>query len=363
MQDEVQNSLLKRALGSAFATSNVLEFEPDVDVAVTALSARLTRDLTADLFRILQQFQCDFLMRAAFSEETLFLKNDEDVKNLSFQRRFEHWVRWQGLPTLEHWIYKTPGLRRFYISSRPPPWVTMALQKLQNRQDADKTPPKQDFLSKYIAGGEKHGDILDRETLMRIISSTISAGFDTTAFTMNAMLYYLMQNPSAMSALLQELQDANSKGELSTPPKYAETSKLPYLDAVMREAMRCYPFLTLPLERCVPAEGASVCGIWLPGGTSVGCHPTIVHGDRDCFGQDADCFKPERWLVSDATKRTAMDRAFLGFGSGKRICLGRHLAELEIKKAIPALLLGFKVSLLPLSFFLNYSSLTGRLSR
>jgi cytochrome P450 len=69
-----------------------------------------------------------------------------------------------------------------------------------------------------------------------------------------------------------------------------------------------------------------------------------VHHDRDCFGEDADIFRPERWLTDDTERVIAMERASLGFGSGKRVCLGRHIAELEIKKVIPTLLLRFKVS-------------------
>ena len=343
MQDEKKNSQLKRALGGAFAQHHVLEYEQDVDETIAALIKRLLKTPTVSLFEVLQQYQADFLMKVAFGEDTAFLEKDEDVTKLSFQNRFQHWVRWQGFPVLEHWIYKTPLSRVFFGSSQPPLWAQMALEKLQRRKARGLTQISQDLLSKYIIAGEKHDDMMDADNLMRAISSTISAGFDTTAFTMTTMLYFLTQSPQAYGALLQELEEAANRGDLGPSPKYEETYKLPYLDAVMREAMRCFPFLTLPLERCVPPAGIMVCGLWLPGGTYVGCHPTVIHHDRTCFGPDADRFRPERWLTGNAKTRAAMERASLGFGSGKRICLGRHLAELEIKKAIPALLLKFKV--------------------
>ena len=219
----------------------------------------------------------------------------------------------------------------------------MALDKLEERRRLDKSATKQDLRSKYIAGAEKHSAFLDEENLMRLISSTISAGFDTTAFTMTTMLYYLMQNPPAMTAVIKEMEEAIETRD-SQPPRFETTAKLAYLDAVMREAMRCFPFLAIPLERRVPEGGASVCGVWLPGGTSVGCAAGVVHQDRACFGQDASRFRPERWINCDDPSRAAMERGSLGFGSGKRICLGRHLAEVEIKKAIPTLLLKFTVS-------------------
>jgi hypothetical protein len=57
-----------------------------------------------------------------------------------------------------------------------------------------------------------------------------------------------------------------------------------------------------------------------------------------------DTFRPERWLSEDAEERLALMRGLLGFGAGNRICLGRHLAELEMKKVLPSLLLRFDVS-------------------
>ena len=109
--------------------------------------------------------------------------------------------------------------------------------------------------------------------------------------------------------------------------------------------MRCYPLLVNILERVVPPEGAAIGTTWLPGGTVVGCHTAIVQQDPAVFGKDVAEFRPERWLTADKDQLLAMDRGFLAFGSGKRICIGRHIAEMEIKKVIPALLLRFKVCL------------------
>ena len=200
-----------------------------------------------------------------------------------------------------------------------------------------------DLLQKYIDAGERYKETVNPAIVQKMVSSTISAGFDTTAFTMTTIIYYLLKNPCTFTKLLQELEDAVACGQISNPPTYFEAEKLRYLAAVMKEAMRCFPFLTLLLERVVPSGGASIAGTWLPGGTVVGCHPAIVHRDYDCFGEDADVFRPERWLTDDTERVIAMERASLGFGSGKRVCLGRHIAELEIKKVIPALLLRFKV--------------------
>ena len=345
MQDEQLISGLRRAVGGAFAVKNLLDYEHDVDVTAAVLIEKILKSRTIDVFDTIQRFQIDFLTIMAFSENPDYLNSATDVSSVSGKGRFTHWIQWQAMPTLEHLIYKPPYLSSFMKTSIPI-WAQMANQKLRNRLATEKSGSGRyaDLLQKYIDAGEKHKDTVKPEIVQRMVSSTISAGFDTTAFTMTAMIYYLLKNPETLPKLQQELESGVARGQLSNPPKYAETANLRYLSAVLKEAMRCYPFLAVLLERVVPAGGALVAGTWLPGGAVVGCHPVLVHEDRNCFGEDADVFRPERWLTDDTEKLIAMERASLGFGSGKRACLGRHIAELEIKKVIPALLLRFKVS-------------------
>ena len=345
MQDEQLISGLRRAVGGAFAVKNLLDYEHDVDVTAAVLIEKILKSRTIDLFDTIQRFQIDFLNIMAFSENPDYLNSTIDVLSLGAKERLTHWIRWQAMATLEHLIFKPPYLGTFMKASVPI-WVQMANQKLQNRLATEKSGSahREDLLQKYIDAGEKHKDTVKPEIVRRMVSSTIAAGFDTTAFTMTAMIYYLLKNPETFTKLQQELETGVARGQLSNPPKYLEAANLRYLSAVLKEAMRCYPFLAVLLERVVPAGGAPVAGTWLPGGTVVGCHPVLVHEDRNCFGEDVDVFRPERWLTDDAEKLLAMERASLGFGSGKRACLGRHIAELEIKKVIPALLLKFKVS-------------------
>jgi cytochrome P450 len=292
-----------------------------------------------DLFQILQQFQVDFLLKIAFSETTKHLEESKDTLGLTFHARFAHWASWQAVPGLERLIFKPPFLSYFLKSAATPTWARLAGQKFQSRQATKRSTPqghKGDLLDQYLDAAEKHKDTVSPALIQRMISSTISAGFDTTAFTMTTILYYLLKNPSTLAKLQKDIDDAVSAGRLSDPPKFHEADKLEYLSATMKEAMRCYPFLNLPLERIVPDGGATIAGQWFPGDTVVGCHPSIVHRDATIFGSDPGQFRPERW-------RVRMERASLGFGNGKRICLGRHLAELEIKKVIPTLLMRFQV--------------------
>jgi len=73
------------------------------------------------------------------------------------------------------------------------------------------------------------------------------AGSDTTAISLRAMLYYMLKNPSTMRKLQHEIAEMEAKGQISDPVTYAQSCKMPYLQAVMKEAMRYAPPLLVQL--------------------------------------------------------------------------------------------------------------------
>lgn len=76
----------------------------------------------------------------------------------------------------------------------------------------------------------------------------------------------------------------------------------------MKEAMRCCPGVSFPLERLVPEGGTELCGFHLRAGTIVGMNAAVIHRDKSIYGEDADKFNPERWLGSDEQRIKEMDR-------------------------------------------------------
>jgi len=354
MQDESQNRLMRKAIGGAFLTRNLLDYEPDVDTTLSALIHRITDHPTFNLYQTLQFFQLDFLIKMAFSESPGHLAQGRDVLGLAKQGslRIWHWYLWQPLPYLEQFIYHSPIWSRFI--SRPTRWAKTGIERWEARKEENKLEPKQpaknDLLQKYIEVSEKYPDTIKPATVANLVNSTISAGGDTTAGTMATMIYFLLKNPSAYKKLQKELDDAAKSGVLSPEPRYSELNTLPYLDAVMKETLRLNPPLASPLERVVPKGGAVLSGVPVPEGTVVGCTGRVVHLDTEVYGADSEAFRPERWLESGEGRNQGMERGYMPFGSGGRICLGRYVVELEIKRVVPGLMLGFEVSLILILF-------------
>lgn len=110
------------------------------------------------------------------------------------------------------------------------------------------------------------------------------------------------------------------------------------------------PALSLPLERVVPKDGLVLqhedgTHTYFPPGTILGINPWVFHRCPHVFGPDAERWNPSRWLGEKEKETKSMEHSILSFGAGKRSCLGKNIALLELHKLVPALLLKFKIEL------------------
>ncbi|KAF5230027.1 hypothetical protein FANTH_14008 [Fusarium anthophilum] len=169
----------------------------------------------------------------------------------------------------------------------------------------------QDLLSKFLAKNSSNPDAF---TSFHIISGCLSnmvAGSDTTAISLSAILYYLVKYPRCMIKLREEVDSFTAKGELSYHITYKQSLQMPYLQAIIKEALRLYPATGLPLERVVPKGGATISGCIFPEGSVVGINIWVAHRDIEVFGHDADEFSPERWLQDDVDRVALMNRFWM----------------------------------------------------
>lgn len=149
-----------------------------------------------------------------------------------------------------------------------------------------------------------------------------------------------------MNQLVAKLQEACIDGKKSIV-SYNEASKVPYLSAVIREAMRLHPSVGMILPRGVPPGGAIFVDekghrYNIGDGVEIGFNPWIMQRDPEIF-PDPNTFKPERWIDVEAGQLTRMNRAWIAFGAGRHSCSGQHIAMLEITKLIPTLILRYEM--------------------
>lgn len=127
---------------------------------------------------------------------------------------------------------------------------------------------------------------------------------------------------------------------------WQEGSRMTYFQACIKECLRYHPALGQILPRLVPEGGTTVCGHYLPAGTTVGCNAFTVHRDKELYGEDADQFNPERWIDGDPEKIRKMETLNFWFGAGPRVCIGKNIAMLELTKFIPEFFRRFEVTLI-----------------
>jgi cytochrome P450 len=147
-----------------------------------------------------------------------------------------------------------------------------------------------------------------------------------------------------MAKLRAEIDAAEEQGMLSELVSWSESQKLPFLDAVIREALRLHPTVGLVLERVVPKGGRQIRGRFFKEGTIVGANAWVVHRDKAVFGQDTEAWRPERWLEADEAQKKKMESSNLAFGAGSRTCLGKNISRLEMYKFVPQILRDYEVS-------------------
>lgn len=170
----------------------------------------------------------------------------------------------------------------------------------------------------------------------------LKAGQQTTASTLTYITWYLTRYPHWQKRLQTEVCDLLVMDE--SEPSLHEIEACRVLDAVIKETMRLHPVASNRSERLVPEGGRSYSGVFVPGGTIVYSPNAVVQCDSSVF-EESDSWKPERWLDAEPEKLKAMEYSWVPFGYGARICIGQHLAWMELKLLIASLYRQFSTSL------------------
>ncbi|KAH6838567.1 cytochrome P450 [Chaetomium sp. MPI-CAGE-AT-0009] len=298
-----------------------------------------------DLARKVQYFTLDVISALAFGKELGYLAADTDLYNyiattestlpamlaIGFVPWFLGVIQSPRLKFLMPDIDKIVGIGT----------VIKTAHKVVAERYGEKPVVKRDMLGSFVAHGLTKEEA-EGETVVQII-----AGSDTSATAIRSTLLFIITNPLVYRRLQAEIDAGIREGRISSPITDAEARNLPYLQAVIREGLRMWPPATAALPK-VSDKDEVVCGVRIPAGTNVAWAPFSFLRNKETFGEDADVFRPERWLDIDPAKYRAMDQVvMMEFASGSRWeCLGKTVAQIELNKAYVELLRRFDITLL-----------------
>ena len=305
-----------------------------------------------DLARKVQFFTLDVISRVGLGTAFGMLQADHD-KNSYIQSSEEGLaVGATALALGFSWLVHFPVIGR---AIAPSPKDSNGFGKMMatcfnfvDDRAASPADTRSDMLASFMRHGLS-GNELRTEALEQII-----AGSDTTATGIRVTLLHVMANPRVYVKLQREIDEAVREG--NAPPhgdgviSATQAKRLPYLQAVIREALRVNPPVANIFSRDVPPGGDTVTvdgdQVYLPGGTCIGYAAYAMHQSKDIYGDDAVAFRPERWFGVDADRlRDMVSTNELIFGYGRFQCLGKNVAQLELGKLL------FEVSILPDHFF------------
>ncbi|KAK9712994.1 Cytochrome P450 [Popillia japonica] len=166
---------------------------------------------------------------------------------------------------------------------------------------------------------------LQEDLIIRIITDLVLAAGDTTAYSMEWILYLMSKHPKIQTQLYNELQ--------SNP-------NTPLTKNIVRESLRLYPVAPF-LTRFLP-EDTNIDGYEIPKNTLVILSIYTSGRDPKYFENPAE-FQPDRWVRDHGGNFKQMIQATMPFAIGARSCIGRKIAEIQLQMALNEIIRKFSV--------------------
>lgn len=163
------------------------------------------------------------------------------------------------------------------------------------------------------------------------------SAYETWANSLSHAMLLLAIHPEHQERLYEEIQATiTSDDDLRSSER---VNSLQYLDLVQKEIYRLMP--TIPMILRETMEDFEIePGLVIPKDTNLIINFYALHRRKDVWGEDADQFKPERFLPEHSEKRHPF--AFLPFSTGQRICIAYKYSNISLKIAMIKLVQNFK---------------------
>jgi cytochrome P450 len=212
--------------------------------------------------------------------------------------------------------------------------------------------PRNDLLDMLLAAqdaetGERMGDRQLRDEILTMFA----AGHETTAITLTWTFYLLSQHPHVLRKLQREVDEVLG----GRVPTLADLPQLPYTLAVFEESMRLYP--SAPIIPRLTQRETTLDGHYLPASSRVLVNLFNIHRHRDHW-DDPEDFQPDRFLGGRRKERHRY--AYVPFGAGPHLCIGKHFALLEAHLLLAAIAGRYELRHVPSHRAVTHATITLR---
>jgi cytochrome P450 len=294
--------------------------------------AALRPDTVVDVYAWMRGLAMRIAMRAL-----LGLDPDDGGQGALAARKFEDALGYFGIDFALR-LLRGPGSPWRRLMSSRAVLDRIVYEEIGRRRAAPDS-GRRDILSLLVeARGENGERFTDREIRDQVMT-LMFAGHDTSTSTVTFALWELAHHPEALARLREE-QDRVLGG---VPPTIDQMEReMPYLDMVVDEVLRLYPPAWIGPRRAV--RDFEFGGYSVPRGAYVNYCSWASHRLPEVFAEP-EAFVPERFIRE--LKAELPRGAYVPFGGGKRVCIGKRFGLIEVKLVTTMLLQRLHADALP----------------
>lgn len=359
--DGEQHKQLRKALSNAPWTIGQLKntwetrFDDQVNLFVQKMKEHAAAKRVICLSDKVAEFAADIMSMISFTNAFGCVENQRDEKEIltNWRKGLDFFGFVSRFRFFREHIIKLPVVGLWFLPSMSNDsgmgWLMCEADRqvsTREKQNAEKAfDGKPDFMQYCLDARYSDGTPLTPVQKRAHVTLLIQAGADTTGTALGSILRFMVLNKSAYARAQAEIDAAAKAGRLSNPIQYEETRQhLPFFVACIKEGLRLNPPATNLFARLAPKGGKAIDGVYVPEGTEITSHAYTMQRDKGLYGEDAEEFRPERWLESEK-KSLEFEAAQFTFGVGPRVCLGKDIAIMELYKLLPEIVRHFDIEL------------------
>lgn len=178
--------------------------------------------------------------------------------------------------------------------------------------------------------------------ILGVIQELLLAGTETISTTVEWAMAELIRHPDILKRAQRELDTVIGVDRLV---EESDIPKLPYLQAVVKEAFRMHPALPVSIPHQA-TQASNVMGFSLPADTRLILNIFAIHRDPSVYNKP-DAFNPQRFVEHPEVNHTSAYDSYelMPFGAGRRICPGLNVGNGLVSLLLAHLLHSFDWSL------------------
>lgn len=303
------------------------------------LSLANTKNEEINLAEEMSALTTEIVLKIIFGKDNL---DETAVKTLykSYNYLLDHLKYQRILPKVDfHKIFRTRAHRLFKEEMTQ---VETILERVSEQYKTGASSDKYNFVALLLEAQKEYPEYFSKQDIVDQAMSMVLAGFETTSLLLQWMWYALDSHPDIRQKLRAEITQ-HAPVALQTDSSaltYEAVSKMHYLLAAFREAMRMYPPAWATTR--MPIEDDYIGDLKLERNCTIVLPQFIMHR-HPRWWKEPDSFIPERFLPEN--ENSIDPGLYFPFSQGPRKCIGYRLAEVEVCVIFAKLLPFFDVTL------------------